>query len=60
MIEFEWDDAKAAANYRKHGVTFEQAAYAFQDRFGVEWIDGRVAYGEERFVLLGRSAGQIL
>ena len=60
MLEFEWDDAKAATNFRKHGVTFEQAAYAFRDSFAVEWIDDRVAYGEERVMLLGISGGQIL
>ena len=60
MLEFEWDDAKAAANYRKHGVTFEQAAHAFRAPFAVEWIDERAAYGEERVILLGMSGGQIL
>ena len=59
MLEFEWDDAKAAANFRKHGVTFEQAAYAFRDPFAVEWIDARAVYGEEeRVILLGMSGGQ--
>jgi uncharacterized DUF497 family protein len=24
-LEFEWDPAKADANFRKHGITFEQA-----------------------------------
>lgn len=28
-IEFEWDEAKAEANRRKHGVTFEEAAEIF-------------------------------
>ncbi|MFA5111401.1 MAG: BrnT family toxin [Desulfobaccales bacterium] len=60
MLNFEWDDAKAAANFRKHGVTFEQAAYAFRDPFAVEWIDERSVYGEERVILLGMSGGQIL
>ena len=60
MIEFEWDNAKAAANFQKHGVTFEQAAYAFRDSFGVEWIDDRADYGEERIILLAMSGGQIL
>ena len=60
MLDFEWDDAKAAANFRKHGVTFEQAAYAFRDPFAVEWIDERAVYGEERVILLGMSGGQIL
>jgi uncharacterized DUF497 family protein len=60
MLDFEWDDGKAAANFRKHGVTFEQAAYAFRDPFAVEWIDARAAYGEERVILLGMSGDQIL
>ena len=60
MLDFVWDDAKAAANFRKHGVTFEQAAYAFRDPFAVEWIDESVVYGEERVILLAMSGGQIL
>lgn len=60
MLNFEWDNAKAAANFRKHGVTFEQAAYAFRDPFGVEWIDEKTSYGEDRVILLGMSGGQIL
>ena len=60
MIDFAWDNAKATANYRKHGVTFEQAAYAFRDPFGVEWIDDSAEYGEERLILLGMSGGQVL
>jgi uncharacterized protein len=60
MLDFEWDDAKAVANFRKHGITFEQAAYAFRDPFAVEWIDESAVYGEERIILLGMSGGQIL
>jgi uncharacterized DUF497 family protein len=30
---FEWDAAKAAANYKKHGVRFEQAIVAYRGRF---------------------------
>jgi uncharacterized DUF497 family protein len=60
MLDFEWDDAKAAANFRKYGVTFEQAAHAFRDPFAMEWIDARAVYGEERVILLGMSGGQIL
>jgi uncharacterized protein len=60
MINFEWDNVKADVNFRKHGVTFEQAAYAFSDPFGVEWVDERAAYGEERVILLAMSGGQIL
>jgi uncharacterized DUF497 family protein len=29
--DFEWDAAKAEANVRKHGVSFEEATTAFED-----------------------------
>ena len=58
--DFEWDDIKAAENFRSHGVAFAQAALAFRDLFAVEWIDLREDYGEERIVLLGMSGDQVL
>ena len=58
--QFEWDDNKAGENLRDHRVSFEQAAFAFNDAFAVEWIDEREAYGEERFILLGMTNGQVL
>ncbi|MCA3746556.1 BrnT family toxin [Phenylobacterium sp.] len=60
MIEFEWDGAKAAENFRKHGVSFELAAKAFRDPFGMEWIDDREDYGEVRTLLLGMADGSVL
>ena len=30
-FQFEWDEIKAAANARKHGVSFEEAQTAFLD-----------------------------
>jgi uncharacterized DUF497 family protein len=30
---FEWDSEKAAANWRDHGVTFDQATKAVRDAF---------------------------
>ena len=60
-IGFVWDDEKAARNIRDHvGVTCEQAAAAFSDKFAVEWIDEREEYGEERSVLLGMTGRQLL
>lgn len=32
-IGFEWDSRKAAANFRKHGITFEEACEVFFDPF---------------------------
>ena len=58
-LEFEWDDAKAASNFAKHGVAFDEAIKIFLDPNGVEWLDNRQDYGEERFNLLGMSKGII-
>ena len=30
-MDFEWDSAKAVANFRKHGVSFEEAVSALRD-----------------------------
>jgi putative transcriptional regulator len=49
---FEWDDAKAWANWRKHGITFEMARETFQDAFTIEWIDDRQAAEEPRFAMI--------
>jgi hypothetical protein len=57
---FEWDPRKAADNWRDHGITFDKAVKAFADRFAVERIDEREAYGEERCNLLGICEGVIL
>ncbi len=58
--DFEWDDAKAAANLAKHGVSFEEARAAFADAFAIEFADDREDYGEERLILLGMFADRLL
>lgn len=58
--EFEWDDAKAASNAAKHGVTFEMARDVFDDPFLVEWLDAAQDAGEPRFSTLGMVDGRIL
>jgi uncharacterized protein len=58
--DFEWDQAKAAANYKKHGVRFEHAVGAFEDPFALIELDESEEYGEDRFLLTGRAAGGIL
>ncbi len=59
-MEFEWDPAKAAANLRKHGVPFEDAAEVFLDPNRVESYDGREAYGEDRWKTIGVVAPNLL
>jgi uncharacterized DUF497 family protein len=57
---FQWDAAKAAANWGAHGVSFYDAINAFRDPFAVERFDERENYGKERINLIGMSAGVIL
>ena len=56
MIEFLWDKAKANANLRKHGVSFEEACTAFYDDLAVQFFDAQHSGDEERFLLLGISS----
>ena len=58
--KFEWDDAKAAENFRSHRVSFEEATLAIGDLFAIEELDLREAYGEERVIRTGMSQGQVL
>ena len=58
--DFEWDEAKAAENYAKHGVSFEIAKLVFNDPFAVERLDDREDYGEDRFILIGLAEGAVL
>ena len=57
MIEFEWDEAKAATNLKKHQVSFEAAKSVFFDEFGVQFFDEDHSSDEERFLMLGMSSG---
>ena len=54
-MEFEWDDAKAAANERKHGVTFPEAATAFADPLAAIFPDLDHSADEQREILVGYS-----
>lgn len=57
---FQWSDAKAAENFVKHGVSFENARAVFTDPFAIEQIDDRQDYGEERFTIIGMAAHRLL
>jgi uncharacterized protein len=56
MIKFEWNSGKAAANLKKHQVSFEEAETVFYDDFAVQFFDEPHSEEEERFLLLGMSA----
>lgn len=55
-LRFEWDEQKAVANLRKHGVSFEEAKSAFYDDQAKLIDDPDHSQGEDRFVLLGLSS----
>jgi uncharacterized protein len=51
-MHFTWDAKKAARNLKKHGVSFEEAATAFDDELGAYYQD---ALHARRFILIGYS-----
>ncbi len=60
-LNFEWDDDKAAANLRKHKVTFDEAKTVFADPFSITIKDAAHSDDEYRFVDIGVSVnGRIL
>jgi len=52
-MNFEWDENKNASNYKKHGISFEEAKEAFKDENRKEYKDNRKDYGEIRYILIG-------
>jgi uncharacterized protein len=60
-MRFEWGAAKAAANLRKHGVSFDEASTVFGDDLSATGRDRDHSLGELRFVTFGlSSAGRVL
>ena len=55
-LHFEWDERKAEANAKKHGVSFEEARSVFVDERAKLIGDPDHSDDEDRFVLLGLSA----
>jgi uncharacterized DUF497 family protein len=54
-MDFEWDEAKAGANKKKHGVTFWEATEVFGDELSSFVVDPDHPKGEERFLLFGKT-----
>jgi uncharacterized DUF497 family protein len=55
-LRFEWDDRKAAANAKKHGVSFDEAKSVFVDERAKLIDDPDHSEDEDRFVVLGLSS----
>ena len=54
-MEFDWDHRKAAANLKKHGVSFEEASTVFWDPLAATGADPDHSLGEQRWVTFGIS-----
>jgi uncharacterized protein len=54
-VEFEWDPKKAAANLRKHKVSFGEAASVLGDSHGTTVSDPDHSAGEKRYLTIGIS-----
>lgn len=60
-MKFEWNSTKAAANKRKHGVSFDEGATVFADTLAYVFPDQDHSDDESRFLIIGISdAGRVL
>ena len=59
-MRFSWDPKKAAANLKKHGVSFEEASTVFRDTLSVTGSDPDHSVDEIRFVTFGSSVNNRL
>lgn len=53
-MDIEWDAGKAVANFKKHGIRFEEAATSLLDPSALAQEDDS-SEGEARWVLVGMS-----
>lgn len=54
-MRFEWDRAKASANFKKHRVTFDEASTVFDDPLARIFDDPAHSSGERREIIVGHS-----
>ena len=53
FVTFEWDARKAAANLKKHRVSFEEAATVFHDPLALTFTDPDHSSDEHREITIG-------
>ena len=59
-MAFEWDETKAAANLKKHGVDFEEAKTVFDNPLAIILSDELHSINEPREVIIGHSRRKAL
>jgi len=55
-MDFEWDEAKASTNQKKHGISFTEGSEVFNDKFSSCVSDPDHSYEEDRYLLFGVSS----
>ena len=58
-MKFEWDEDKNTINKEKHKISFETAAYVFDDPYYIEMFDFEHSVDEDRYIAIGK-VGDIL
>lgn len=58
-MKFEWDENKNIINKEKHKISFETAAYVFDDPYYIEMFDFEHSVDEDRYIAIGK-VGDVL
>ena len=59
FLKFEWDEEKNQINKRKHKISYETAAYEFEDENYIEMYDFEHIIEEDRYIAIG-CVGDVL
>ncbi len=52
-MRFDWDPSKNESNKKKHGISFEEAAYVFSDKNALSVFDEENSHIEDRWITIG-------
>ena len=55
MQKFEWDENKDRMNQKKHDLSFESAAWVFDDKNRLVFPDKEHSWTEERWITIGMA-----
>ena len=58
-MNFEWDEERNRINQQKHRISFETAAYVFDDPYHIEMYDFEHSLEEDRYIAIG-MVGDVL
>ncbi len=59
-MKFEWDEDKITINKEKHKISFETAAYVFDDPYYIEMFDFEHSVDEDRYIAIGKVGDALL